>query len=111
MQGALETGELIVFEKVFSVGGIFKSPPSHSTLPPLWREAASSGDRLGKTLSLQVLESPCPAHFEGGRRRRVDGVEALTFDTVVGAVCCGPPWAALSPTHVPPVESPKQGQA
>lgn len=51
MQGALKTGELIVCEKVFSVGGIFKSPPSHSTLPLLWREAASSGETREDTFA------------------------------------------------------------
>lgn len=110
MQRALNTEVVILFEKLLSVGGIFKSLPFYSTLPPPWRGAASSGGRLGKTLLLQVLKSPGPAHFEGERRRRVDGVEALTFDTVVGAVCCCPSRAALSPADVPPVESPKQGQ-
>lgn len=35
---------------------------------------------------------------------------ALTFDAVVGAVCCRPSWAALSPADIPPVGSAKLGQ-
>lgn len=40
----------------------------------------------------------------------MEGVEALTFDTEVGAVCRRPSRAALSPADIPPVGSAKQGQ-
>lgn len=60
---------------------------------------------------LQVLEMPRPAQLSGQREgERVDGVEALTFDTVVGAVCRCPSRAALSPADIPPVGPPRQGQ-
>ena len=62
---------------------------------------------------LQVPEMPHPTQLNGERERegeRLDGVEALTFDTVVGAVCRCPSRAALSPADIPPVEPPRQGQ-
>lgn len=50
------------------------------------------------------------AILEGEGQKRVDGAEALTFDTVVGAVRCCPTRAALSPADIPPVGSAKPGQ-
>lgn len=51
-----------------------------------------------------------PRPAQGRERERMDAVEALTFDTVVGTVCCCPSWAAVSPADIPPAGSPKQGQ-
>ena len=90
-------------------GGTFSSPPFHCF--PLER-----GCLLRRWIGEDTCvpgsrdATPGPAQWRERGGERVDGVEALTFDTVVGAVCCCPSRAALSPADIPPVGPPRQGQ-
>lgn len=75
----------IFSEKLFQLEAFLKSPPFHHRLLA-WPTSRERGER------------------------RVNAAEALTFDTVVGAVRRRPSRAALSPADIPPAGSAKRGQ-
>jgi hypothetical protein len=104
---ALKTELGICCEKLFPVGGIFNLLPSarhclHCRAGLYPQEAGWGRPFCSRFWGPQP---DLPRGTEGWL-----GQEALTFDTVVGAVCCCPSWAALSATYVPPTKSPKQGK-
>ena len=101
---------------------VLTTRPAGNALEAFFNLLSSTASRLerGYLLRRQIGEDTCaprtgsgvpmPRPAQGRERERVDAVEALTFDTVVGTVCRCPSWAALSPADIPPAGSPKQGQ-